>query len=53
MQKTAQKNKAVDLSSYEEEAIPFDAVIKRIMSAKPVHRVAPKPPAKKRATKRK
>jgi hypothetical protein len=51
--KPAKALKQVDLSEYAEEAIPFDAVIRQIMKAKPVHRVAANPAPKKRATKRK
>ena len=42
-------NKPIDLSEYAEEAIPFDAVIRKIMSAPPHHIEAPKPKAKKKA----
>ncbi len=46
--KPAKASKPVDLSEYAEEAVPFDAVMRLILSAKPVHRVAAKPkPAKK------
>jgi hypothetical protein len=41
------KQSIPDLSEYSEEAIPFDAVIRKIMSAPPHHIEAPKP--KKRA----
>jgi hypothetical protein len=41
--------KAIDLSEYAEEAVPFDTVMRQILKAKPVHRVAkPKPAAKQK-----
>lgn len=44
----ASKERHIDLSEYAEEAVPFDAVMRQILSAKPVHRVADKKkPAKK------
>lgn len=42
------KAKPVDLSEYAEEAVPFEAVIKRLMQAPPQHRTATKPKAVKR-----
>jgi hypothetical protein len=54
MAKTAKKAhkkavaKPVDLSEYAEEAVPFEAVIKRLMQAPPQHRSAPQPKATKR-----
>lgn len=50
--KTKQPDK-IDLSEYAEEKVPFDDVIRRIASAKPVHKVTPKPKTSKRAVKRK
>jgi hypothetical protein len=35
------KAKSVDLSEYAEEAVPFEAVIQRLMKAPPQHRTAP------------
>jgi hypothetical protein len=45
--------KPVDLSEYAEEKVPFDTVLRQILSAKPVHRAAPKPTPKTPARKRK
>jgi hypothetical protein len=42
------KAKPVDLSEYAEEAVPFEAVIKRLMQAPPQHRTTPQPKATKR-----
>lgn len=43
------KAKPVDLSEYAEEAVPFDAVIKRLMQAPPQHRTtASSKPAKRK-----
>lgn len=51
--KQNQKQQKIDLSEYAEEAVPFDAVMRQILSAKPVHRVAPKPKKKAKAASKK
>jgi hypothetical protein len=38
-----------DLSDHEEEAIPFDDVMRQLLTAKPAHRPAEPPPAKPEA----
>jgi hypothetical protein len=45
------KPKPVDLSEYEQEAVPFDAVIRQLARVKPAHPAPHKPQrkAKKRA----
>lgn len=47
-QQQAKKSKPIDLSEYEEEAVPFDAVIRKLAHAKPAHK-APTRKAKRRA----
>lgn len=42
------KAKPVDLSEYAEEAVPFEAVIKRLMQAPPQHRTASQSKSAKR-----
>jgi len=49
----AKQAKPADLSEYAEEAVPFDTVIRKILTAKPMHRVATKPKRAKTARKRK
>lgn len=48
---TKQKPKPIDLSEYAEEAIPFDAVIRKLAHVKPANEPQAKPrkKAKKRA----
>ena len=46
---SSKKPKPVDLSEYEEEAIPFDAVIRKLASAQTARHIAPARKAKKRA----
>lgn len=50
--KPNKKQRPVDLSEYAEEAVPFDAVMRQILSAKPMHRVAPKTRKAKTAPKK-
>jgi len=47
------EEKPIDLSDYAEEAIPFDTVIRKIMSAPPHHIEAPKPKKKAKAASKK
>lgn len=51
--KPAKASKPIDLSEYAEEAVPFDTVMRQILSAKPVHRVAVKKKSAKKPRKSK
>ncbi len=49
----AKKSKPIDLSEYEEEAVPFTAVLQRLAKAKPEHSAPHKPARKLTAAARK
>lgn len=46
MTKPVKQPKPVDLSEYAEEAVPFDAVIRKLAKVKPTHSTAKHKPAK-------
>lgn len=46
MPKPAKQLKLIDLSEYAEEAVPFDAVIRKLAKVNPMHSTAKHKPAR-------